>query len=610
MPNAVQQAGQAELPASEDTARAEQHDQHQHDRVGQHTVGGEITHQLRQAGQECRTDDRAGQRARAADDDFREQLCRIVEVEVCGDHRGHVVGVDAAADARKERRDRKGQYLVVGHVDARGRRRNVILADGLHRAAKAAAHKQKHNRHADDHDPECAVKRGKLENTAHRLAAARNGKVAETDADNLGKSHRNDSQIVAPQPQCRDADCNAHKARGQAARQNRNEQQRQIRKPVPGQRTGHDSGHIRPHRDKARMTHRELTHKAHDEVERRDHDDRVAGSRADALDVSRAFAEGVEGKSQRDGRVQQRDTNQIQAVGGQPSFRHFVHAPLHFFTDILAQNTGRLHQQNHDQRTVGHGLVPAGGKQLDKNFNQADQDTSQHRAGDDSDAAQHGGDKRLHAHHTAHIVRDAGIGGAVHQRRHRRQARADGKCRCDDSVDVDADESGRILILRHGTHRLAELRLFDEKLQGNHNAQANGNRQQYVQRQGHAAHGDGGQAEDGLYVVGLGTKQYHGQVLQKDAHSQRRDQCGHRPCLAHGAVGKGFDQYAHQRAYRNSNDNRKPCGHPGVDHQRDGVEQRVCADHDKVTVGEVDHADNAVDHCVAQGNQRINCALV
>lgn len=76
------------------------------------------------------------------------------------------------------------------------------------------------------------------------------------------------------------------------------------------------------------------------------------------------------------------------------------------------------------------------------------------------------------------------------------------------------------------------------------------------------------------------------------------------------AVGKGFHQYAHQRAYRNSNDNRKPCGHPGVDHQRDGVEQRVCADHDKVTVGEVDHADNAVDHCVAQGNQRINCALV
>ena len=83
------------------------------------------------------------------------------------------------------------------------------------------------------------------------------------------------------------------------------------------------------------MTHRELTHKAHDEVERRDHDDRVAGSRADALDVSRAFAEGVEDKSQRDGRVQQRDTNQIQAVGASRRFVILFTLPYTFSPTFL-----------------------------------------------------------------------------------------------------------------------------------------------------------------------------------------------------------------------------------------------------------------------------------
>ena len=108
----------------------------------------------------------------------------------------------------------------------------------------------------------------------------------------------------------------------------------------------------------------------------------------------------------------------------------------------------------------------------------------------------------------------------------------------------------------------------------------------------------------------LGTEQHHGQVLKEDAHCQRRDQCRHRPGLAHGAVGERFHQHAHDRADSDGDNDRQPGRHTCVDHQRNRVEQRVCANHDKITMREVDHTDDAIDHCVAKGNQCVNRALV
>ena len=136
------------------------------------------------------------------------------------------MGVNAAANACEEGRNGEGKNLIIGDVDTGGRGRDVILADGLHGAAKAAAYKQEHDGHADDHDPERTVKGRKLEDAAHRFAAAGDGKVAEADADNFSEGHRDDGEVVAPQPQCRDADGHAHDAGGQAARQNSDQQQR------------------------------------------------------------------------------------------------------------------------------------------------------------------------------------------------------------------------------------------------------------------------------------------------------------------------------------------------------------------------------------------------
>ena len=110
--------------------------------------------------------------------------------------------------------------------------------------------------------------------------------------------------------------------------------------------------------------------------------------------------------------------------------------------------------------------------------------------------------------------------------------------------------------------------------------------------------------------MGLGAEQHHGQVFQKDAHGQGRNQGGHRAGLAHRAVSQNLDQHADHGTDRNGDDDRQPGGHTRVDHKRDGIKQCVGTDHDKITMGEVDHADDAVNHCVAQGNQCVDRALV
>ena len=53
---------------------------------------------------------------------------RIVKVEVGGDHGGHVMGVNAAANACEEGRNGEGKNLIIGDVDTGGRGRDIILA--------------------------------------------------------------------------------------------------------------------------------------------------------------------------------------------------------------------------------------------------------------------------------------------------------------------------------------------------------------------------------------------------------------------------------------------------------------------------------------------------
>ena len=107
-------------------------------------------------------------------------------------------------------------------------------------------------------------------------------------------------------------------------------------------------------------------------------------------------------------------------------------------------------------------------------------------------------------------------------------------------------------------------------------------------------------------------------VLQNEAHADRRNERGELWCVAEGPVGKTFNQGADERHHHN--------GHGEKDDQADdqGWDIKDCprlteeggahangnerCDHEDIAMGEVDEFNNAVDHGVAERDQRVDCA--
>ena len=102
-------------------------------------------------------------------------------------------------------------------------------------------------------------------------------------------------------------------------------------------------------------------------------------------------------------------------------------------------------------------------------------------------------------------------------------------------------------------------------------------------------------------------------VLQEDGHTDCRDECNQALGVAHRAIGYPFDTPAVGAGndYRadESRRHQQPAGINAHHHQcGDDHKGDIAADHINLAVGEVDHADNAVNHGVADGNQRVSTA--
>ena len=101
--------------------------------------------------------------------------------------------------------------------------------------------------------------------------------------------------------------------------------------------------------------------------------------------------------------------------------------------------------------------------------------------------------------------------------------------------------------------------------------------------------------------------------MQEDGHPDGGDQRNQAFGAAHGPVGHAFDTPAVGAGNDDSADesggNQQPAGinahhhQGGNDHEGD-----VAANHIDLAVGEVDHADNAVHHGIADGNQRVGAS--
>ena len=115
---------------------------------------------------------------------------------------------------------------MVGKVDAHGLGGDLIVADGLERAAIGRVDKQHDDGDADADDHERHERIRKIREAAQELRAVgdrRERLQLDKSADNFGKAERRDGQIVALELQNRQADEIRQHRRQQSRQQQRNE---------------------------------------------------------------------------------------------------------------------------------------------------------------------------------------------------------------------------------------------------------------------------------------------------------------------------------------------------------------------------------------------------
>ena len=115
---------------------------------------------------------------------------------------------------------------MVGKVDAHGLGGDLIVADGLERAAIGRVDKQHDDGDADADDHERHERIREIREAAQELRAVgdrRERLQLDKGADNFGKAERRDGQIVALELQNRQADQIRQHRRQQSRQQQRNE---------------------------------------------------------------------------------------------------------------------------------------------------------------------------------------------------------------------------------------------------------------------------------------------------------------------------------------------------------------------------------------------------
>ena len=111
--------------------------------------------------------------------------------------------------------------------------------------------------------------------------------------------------------------------------------------------------------------------------------------------------------------------------------------------------------------------------------------------------------------------------------------------------------------------------------------------------------------EGGGEGLGIGSPDHQGDILQQVAHADSSDQNGKGGRLAERAVGKPLDGDAQAGAEQHGDNKGQHRGQAPV---LQAAEGDIGADHDDVAMGEVQHPGDAVDHGVAEGDDRVDAA--
>ncbi|ODN66996.1 hypothetical protein A6302_04416 [Methylobrevis pamukkalensis] len=276
----------------------------------------------------------------------------------------------------------------------------------------------------------------------------------------------------------------------------------------------------------------------------------------------------------------------------------------HAVADHVLQLVGRGQAEAFQQQRRPH--------RLGKPEHQA----AEHGAGKVADAAEDRRRKALDAEEEAHEHGDLLEDERVEHPRDTGHRPADGEGEDDGAPDVDADEGGGVAVFGDRAHRLAERGVAHQRQQaGEHDhRRAEGDhlrdRDRHAEDRDRALH----PAEARIGAV-AGAEQAARAVLQDEGQADRADQRRQRAHMQERPVGDLLDRHRHRR----------PARHAGGQHQRQGDQRRVGgearvverarreqagegSDHHHVAMGEVDHAQDAVDHRVAERDQRVDAA--
>ena len=278
---------------------------------------------------------------------------------------------------------------------------------------------------------------------------------------------------------------------------------------------------------------------------------------------------------------------------------------------------GRPGDDHGDEDDKGEGILPfareiGGAEGLEK----ADDEATDHGAGNVADAAQDRRSEGLEARDIAHAEIDRAVVEPDQHAGDRRQGRADDEGQQDDAVDIDADEPRRVLVERGRAHRLAEPGVLHEEVEPQHHRDADDEEHDLDAAQDRPPKAQMPGRQDRRIDLEFLALDQHGADLEDEGNAERRDQRDQRMSAHYPEA--PIDQRIHRIAETAAEDSRPDEGHqdagptPIAASLPPSAISRVRADigavHEDGAMGKVDEADDPVDHGVAQRDDGVDRA--
>src|SRR5215212_1428282 len=294
-------------------------------------------------------------------------------------------------------------------------------------------------------------------------------------------------------------------------------------------------------------------------------------------------------------------------------------APLH--RRAVSEQARRPEHQDQDEHGEDHDRRPPDAYVLVRHGpDDADEKSSDNRPGEITDPPEYGRRERVEPLGKTHVEDGDAVEEPVHHARGTGEYAAEEERNGDSAVHVDTDHRSRLLILRHGPHRLPLLGAAYKVGEGDEQRDGNPDHEEVLPPEHDGVGGQDVAVGDKLWERYLGRALPHEpDVLQDKRHADGSYEDRESRRVTQRLVGHAFDPHAQKAAGDHRDGQRyEHAGHLeqesgaaryGPEEAQAGERSREHgnphegADHEVVAVGEVDELDDAVDQRVAEGHE-------